>query len=442
MTMRCAVLLAWCLSVRAAERSPDEVIKRVTERVVASVARIPSYTCVETIVREYYQPAAATLPRACPVLMEQRQHPTPDLASRLAMTDRLRLDVTMTARGEIFSWVGASRFDDRSIFQMVGGRIATGAFGAFLSIIFKHDVHKFTFERSTEVEGRRLMEYSFRVAAENSSYALEISGSSVSVKTGYSGTVLADPVTGDVVRLTVKATEMPTATTACEISTNLALQMVKIGDSEFLLPAQARQRYVLTTGEETENTTTFAGCREYLGESSVSFNAPKSAADGFRPSAPATLVRVPAEQRFTVELTAPIASLTAAAGDAFSGRLLTPLRDERRRTLARTGSLVEGRILRVERHHVAPAFTVVALKLERVEIGGSMVPLAAVRDWSRELHRGTGKAHVEIPLPLPSEKNAAVFRFAGDEAVVPRGDRSDWRTVDTEQQDHDRRQGH
>ena len=96
--------------------------------------------------------------------------------------------------------------------------------------------------------------------------------------------------------------------------------------------------------------------------------------------------------------------------------LLTPLRDERRRMLARTGSLVEGRILRVERHHLAPAFTVVALKLEGVEIGGSIVPLKAVRDWSRELHRGTGKPHVEILLPLPSEKNAAIFRFAGDQA--------------------------
>jgi hypothetical protein len=312
--------------------------------------------------------------------MKERQHPTPDLVLRLAMTDRLRLDVTMTGRGEIFSWVGASRFDDRSIFQMVEGPMQTGAFGAFLSIVFKQDVRKFTFERSTEVEGGRLMEYSFQVAAENSSYKTEIPGSSV--KTGYTGTALAHPVTGDLIRLTVKAAELPVEANTCEISTNLALQMVKIGNGEFLLPAQARQRYVLTTGEETENTTTFASCREYLGESSVSFNGPKSDAGGFRPSTPATLVRVPAEQRFTIELTSPIASLTAAAGDAFSGRLLTPLRDERRRTLARTGSLVEGRILRVERHHLAPAFTVVALKMDGVEIGGSIVTLAQVRHES------------------------------------------------------------
>jgi hypothetical protein len=241
--MRCAVLLAWCLSIRAADRSPDELIKTVTERVVASAARIPSYTCVETIVREYYRPTAAILPRSCPVLMDQRQRPTPDITLQLAMTDRLRLDVTMTARGEIFSWVGASRFDDRSVFQMVAGPMVTGAFGGFLSIVFRQDVRKFTFERSTEVEGRRLMEYSFQVAAENSSYKTEIPGSSV--KTGYTGTVLADPVTGDAVRLTVKTAELPVEANACEVSTNLAFQMVKIGDGEFLLPAQVRQRFVL-----------------------------------------------------------------------------------------------------------------------------------------------------------------------------------------------------
>jgi hypothetical protein len=428
MTMRYVVLLAVWLSARAAERNADEVIKRVTEKVLASAARIPNYTCVETIVREYYRPVAATLPRSCPVLMEQRQHPTPDLALRLSMTDRLRLDVTMTGRGEIFSWIGASRFDDRSIFQMVDGPMMTGAFGGFLAVIFKQDVHKFTFERSLQLESRRLLEYSFQVAPEDSSYKVEVYGSSV--KTRYSGTVLADPVTGDVVRLTVRAAELPVAANACEISTNLALQRVKIGDSQLLLPAQTLERYVLTTGGETEITTTFSGCREYLGESTVTFAAPESGAGSLRPLAPAESVRMPAEQRFTVELTSQIASLTAAAGDAFSGRLMTPLRDERRRTVARTGSLVEGRLLRVERHHIAPSFTVVALKLEKVEAAGSMLPLPAVRDWSRELRTSRNtKAHIEIPLPLPSEKNAAVFRFAGDSVVIPRGYRSDWRTV-------------
>jgi hypothetical protein len=425
--MRCSLLLAWCLAVQAAELDPDAVIKLATERVVASAAQ--SYTCVETIVREYYWPMASTLPRSCPVLVQERQHPHPDLVLRHAVTDRLHLEVAMTGKGEIFSWVGAPRFDDAPLHHIVDGPIMTGAFAGFLSVVFKQDVKNFNFERSRELEGRSLMEYSFRVAAENSSYRVMIPGSSV--KSGYSGTVLVDAGTGEVAHLTVNTDELPPAANACEISMNLDLNQVKIGDGEFLLPARGQQRYVLTTGEEVEITTAFAACREYLGESSVSFTAPQPGARGSPQKTAVAPVRVPGGQQFTLELTAPIASLTAAAGDEFSGRLVTPLRDEKRRTLARAGSLVEGHLLRVERRHLAPASTVVVFRPESVEIAGSPVHLAAVRDWSRELvTRRKAKVHVEIQLPLPTENNAGVFRFDGAEAVVPRGYRSAWRTVD------------
>jgi hypothetical protein len=76
---------------------------------------------------------------------------------------------------------------------------------------------------------------------------------------------------------------------------------------------------------------------------------------------------------------------------------------------------VEGRLLRVERHLVPPVSTVLALKLERVEIAGSMVRVTAVRDWSRELSRsrkrrqagfGAGFSHdVEDPR-LETNKTA------------------------------------
>ncbi|HEY1242994.1 MAG TPA: hypothetical protein VGF16_20670 [Bryobacteraceae bacterium] len=336
----------------------------------------------------------------------------------------------MTRKGEIFSWAGARRFNDAAIDQMIDGPMASGAFGGFLSIVFRQDVKKFTFKGNTEVDGRNLMEYSFEVAAEHSSYRVLYFGSWL--RTGYSGTVLVDPIANDVVHLRVNTQALP-AVNACEISTNLDFNRVKIGDNEFLLPAVARQRYVTTTGEEVENTATFAQCREYLGTSTVRFGASEPTAGSSRQPAPAAPAGVPANQRFTVELTAPIASLTAAAGDAFSGKLLTPLRNERRKTLVPAGSRIEGRLLRVERHHLGSAFTIFVLKMQRVEVAGSEFELTAVRDRSRELAgRRKEKVQVEIPLPLPTEKNAGAFRFEGDQAVVPRGYRSDWRTVDAD----------
>ena len=92
---------------------------------------------------------------------------------RDAVTDRLRLDVAMVNRGEIFSWVGASKFDDAGIEDLVhNGPIATGAFGAYLVVVFQQDTRTFTFEKFTMAEGRSLMEYSFDVAVVQSRYKL------------------------------------------------------------------------------------------------------------------------------------------------------------------------------------------------------------------------------------------------------------------------------
>lgn len=101
------------------DHDPAEVLVRATRKVLASVEHIPNYTCVETVNRQYLRPAANHLPRACAALLEVRRHPTLDMVLRGFATDRLRLDVAMTKTGEVFSWVGASRFDDVGVDQVV-----------------------------------------------------------------------------------------------------------------------------------------------------------------------------------------------------------------------------------------------------------------------------------------------------------------------------------
>ena len=424
-TARCTLGFAVVLAGQTLSPAADQTIARVTEHMLANAARMPSYTCVETVARDYYWPAASTLPRACPILMELRRHPTPDMMLRFVMSDRLRLDVTLTREREIFSWVGARSFNDTTIDQVVHeGPIGTGAFGGFLSVIFKQDVHEFHFERNVVEQGRPLLEYSFAVPQQASNYKVRVPGSWVSA--GYTGSIVVDPVAGEVVRLTVQTAELPEATRCCQISLNLNLQGVTIGSSRFLLPARALQHYVMETGEEAENTITFDGCREYRGESTVTFAPPDAAAANASAKAEEAPLRIFPNQSFTFELTTPIAALTAAAGDPIAGKLVTPLLTERRSTRARAGSRVEGHLLRVSRHHLAPVDTIVVIQLESVEIGGVKVPLACVRDWSKVF--ADRRKRKEILLPLPFEKNAGVFRFDGDEPVV-RNFRSDWRTL-------------
>jgi hypothetical protein len=429
--MRYALIFVWIVRLGAAtEHDQFEVLRRVTKKVLASAKDIPNYTCVETVSREFFRPAAATIARACDVLLEQRRHPQLDMVLRSVSMDRLRLDVTMAERGEIFSWVGASKFDDAGIENVVrNGPISTGAFGGFLIAVFKTDAKKWTFARNTVVDGRSLMEYSFQVLKSDSHYKVKFDDSWFN--TAYTGTFEVDPETDDLVRMTVETGELPTATGQCQATTAMEFGMTQIGDAQFLLPRQARQRFVNPTGEEAENITGFTNCREYRGESTVTFfRGPEPLAAGGTPSAAAKPLALPDGSRFSFELTTPIRSDTAAAGDAFAGKLVEPLRGARNQMLVPKGTVIDGHLIRVQSFRV-PAAVEVVLRPEALEVKGSRVPLTAVRDWGRAMaeRRSKGFKGIEIILPLPGEDNSGVFRFSGEHVLVPKGFQSQWRTV-------------
>lgn len=276
--------------------------------------------------------------------------------------------------------------------------------------------------------GRGLFEYSFQVPKDDSHYKVKIPDSWVT--TAYSGTIRVDPETDDLVGITVQTAELPPATGECFSAFDLDLNLVQIGVAEFLLPKLARQRFVAPTGNEAENTTEFANCREYRGESTLILEeAPPPAGARTRSAPPKPLV-VPVGSRFSFALTQPIPSDTAAAGDPFTGKLVQPLRDPRQKVLVHEDTVVMGRLLRVESFRV-PSEVIVVLRPEALVIKGSLVPLAATPDWQRAMlaARSKDRKKMVFDLPQPGEEHSGVFRFPGEHAVIPKGFESDWRTV-------------
>ena len=346
--MRCLFLSACAIGLSAAATyNPTDVLARAIQKAIERARTIPNYTCVETVTRVYFQPAAVSLPRDCAILLEQRRRRTPDIVLNAYATDRLRLDVTMSSRGEIFSWSGASRFEDHDIDHVVrNGPMGTGSFGGFLTTIFTSDAKRFVFERSLSVNGRVTMEYSFQVAQPDSHYKVKLNQDWTYVP--YSGTFQVDPESGDVLSMAVTTGASPPATGMCQSTTLLDFARVRIGNEQFMLPGHARQRFVYPSVEETENSTTFTNCREFRGESTVTFSPEEPAPPGAakRASTAAEIV-IPRGQRFGLELTAPIATDTAAAGDPFTAKLSDTLRDDRNKVLAPKGSIVAGRLLRL-----------------------------------------------------------------------------------------------
>jgi len=418
------------LRAPAAESDPQEVARKVMARVADNSGHIQNYTCVETVERDYFQPAASTLNRACSAILAGRQHPTPDMVLKLQGTDRLRLDVANTQKGEIFSWVGASRFDDQFVDNVVHeGPIGSGAFGAYLSVIFELDARTLTYLGTVTYNGRKLMQYTFAVPQSESHYRIRLSEGD-RVSSGYSGSVLVDPETGDPVHLTLRTDELPEATGSCQSLSDLDYKRVQIGNHELLLAERAHQRFIGRNGSETENSTTFASCREYSSESTLNFYQDPGPSSGAAATAPASAApAVPAGLRLVFELTTPIETATAAVGDRFTAKLTEPLRDGRQ-ILAPKGAAVAGRITTMNITYFQSRAGLVGLSPRTVEIKGAKVPLTALPDRGTLFIAGkkSPKKGLEIFLP-PRGEYSGIFQFNGSGYVFRRGFASEWVTV-------------
>src|SRR5215831_19236067 len=129
------------------DEDPTEVLARLRDHVLAQGRRIPNYTCVQTVVRDQYEPATGRSSRGCDGLLARRKQPGFSKTLRLNSTDRLRLDVALAEGGEIYSWKGASQFDERDLDEWTPeGAIGTGPFAASLLSVFEPHRAAFTFE--------------------------------------------------------------------------------------------------------------------------------------------------------------------------------------------------------------------------------------------------------------------------------------------------------
>jgi hypothetical protein len=339
---------------------PD-ILKRIRENVIDSVARLPRYTCSLKIERAQYE-AAPGHARNCDGLAAQQSR---GKIGRLVETDRVRLDVAIGLDTEIYSWPGENRFDDRDVFDLVSaGALQNGGF-FFLAAIFVGDAANFTYDGPKVLDGRTLAEFRFRVPLDHSDYKFA-NRSGYSTIAGYGGTVFADPKTGDLVRLVIHTSGLPEDSGACEATTMLDYSRVRLNDSQFLLPRQARLDILQTDGAELRNTTDYSSCREVPGSMAVKFDEPPAPT----PSPPT--FTLPAGAAFKLLFTEPIDTATAAAGDRIRAILSATIVDPSSKDiLVPAGAEIAARIIRLEHFPGPPAEARMLVKLETINVGGT-----------------------------------------------------------------------
>jgi hypothetical protein len=415
---------------------PRALLLRIRDNVTDTVERLLRYMCSLTVERAQYAPDPIH-PPSCDGLLGQ-QHKG-QYKPRLAETDRLRLDVAIAAANEIYSWAGEDRFDDRDLFLDLvrQGALQTGGFSTFLASIFSGDAANFSYHGDTVVDGRTLAEFGFQIAREQSNYVF--GNRREHVVTGYDGTFLADPKTGDLVRLLIRTSELPADTGACEATTTLDYSRVRLHDAEFLLPREARLDILDTDGSALRNRTVYSSCHEFLGESKMKFDEPApeaTAAAAGKASTPSQLA-LPGGLPFKLVFTQPIDTEAAAAGDRIKAKLASAIRDAAlKMELVPEGSEVTARIVRLEHFPGPPSSVRMLVKLETVSLGGAFLPFTAGMNRAPQQAVPLGSHVLQQRIQLGSldtlaDPNIGVFDFRDVKPnfVVKSGLESNWMTA-------------
>lgn len=222
----------------------------------------------------------------CQMSIERSRRRNPRRAFELV--DQLRLEVALIDGKETFSWPGARKFDDRELRDMVGGTSSTGSYAGQARTLFLSTAPRFTYlGPRTGDGGRALHAWRFDVAQLHSGYKLTVAdrhGTQQEAVVGYHGEIVIDEASLDLLKLSYTAEEIPPHLGIRSTADTIGYERLKIGGLEYLLPVVSDLHITDLDGSTNRNRTRFHNCRQYSGESLVSFDEPP--AEGAASAAP------------------------------------------------------------------------------------------------------------------------------------------------------------
>jgi hypothetical protein len=329
------LLLVAARAVAAGDDLPPDVIllAHFKQKIRQDLARIPNYTCLETMQRF------------------QRRH----ASQSFEPVDTVRLEVSSVGGKELFSFPGARRFEDKDVASFVsGGAVGNGIFAISIGNLFGHDAIPFQNRGADDLDGRRAVRYDFRVPQFLSWFTVRIADAAAIV--AFKGSFWFDPATLDLLRLDISGEDLPDQLGLREAGDSVRYTRAQIGESTVLLPARAELVLAKFSGQASRNLVEFSQCREYQTESTISFAPPpETSSELAKPMIQE--VELPAGLVVPVELETAIDSRKAAVGDPLRARVLREVRYNGDQTLPK-GAILTGRIRTFERPSSQAPFTV------------------------------------------------------------------------------------
>lgn len=342
--MRRIVPLLFAAALTA--QPPADLLPRFRAQVKDTLARLPDYICQQTTERTRLESAKGT-PRKI---------------------DTLRLQVALIKRKERYSWSDAPKFEDRELRDLIGkGIITTGSYAAHLQHVFLSPATQITAKGPEKMNGREAERFDYEIPVEHSSFKIAVPPEETEV--GAKGSFWIEPQTLDLLRLEVKADEIPRELGIDRLIETIDYSRARLGEHDFLLPSASTFSMHDLTGEEYRNATRFGSCRHYRVESKVSFDAeepkPTAAAVAEAQAAPKEIPeRILVEMALDHEIDAANSSL----GDAIRAVVTKPVKAGDAVVIPE-GAVIHGRLVRLEREARPYEHWVLGMEMHTLELG-------------------------------------------------------------------------
>ncbi len=232
--------------------TPEQVLLgRIKYVVGLSLAKMPNFTCVETIERSQRYP-------------DSKKH---------QLLDNIRLEVALVDGKELYAWPGARKFEDRDLTQMVGGgAIGTGDFALHAKSIYLAGTARFTYQGLDQASGRKAHKFHFKVPMDSSRYLMRYGGAEGYV--GYQGDVWNDADSFEIIRIEMSIDEVPPQIPLKTGTKFIEYAPIDIGGAVYNLPRSMAMTLEALNGGESRNRAVFTSCRQYTGESTLIFDEP------------------------------------------------------------------------------------------------------------------------------------------------------------------------
>jgi hypothetical protein len=314
-------------------------LPQIKKQMQQHLSRLANLTCLETI-----------------------QRSTVSRNGRTQTNDTLRLEVAFVDGKELYSRLGAGKFDDRAIGEFGrGGAIESGLFATLAQFVFMKDGPTYRYSGEETLHGRKAIRYSYEVPVRVSGYQISIGREQAIV--GFSGSFWADAETLQVLRLSVHADHIPIRLGLMEANQTIDYGRVQLGEVDFLLPERAEMMLTQLTGAQIRNRTEFSHWLQYVGESTLMFeDAPSASTNADGP------IDLPSGLILVTQLATEIRSDLSRVGDRITATVVREAR-WKGRLIVPEGATLAGRIRAIEWSGAPTGAFTLALEFSELQIG-------------------------------------------------------------------------